>query len=148
MAGFLELPSGSMVLPRPSSGHGWAEVMPEELILGAGTKQFIFTHMMALFSPQDPQEPQQDWGGELRPRVRRTIACTRLSSCSYILKNRAQGTRVAASAYAGHLTMGQDSGRCCLLDPGWASVQDGWWLPWPPASQDGFPLVKGPHRKA
>lgn len=53
----------------------------------------------------------------------------------------AQGRRVAERAHAG-LTMGQDSGKCCLLDPGWASVQEQR-LPWPSASQDGFPLVKG-----
>lgn len=105
VARFLELPSGSLFLLRPSSGHGRAAVMPEELILRAGTQQFMLKHMMPLFSPK---EPLQGRGGELRPRVRRASACTGLSSCPYILNNMAQGTRVAESAYAG-LTMDWDS---------------------------------------
>lgn len=39
-----------MDLLQPSSGCGWAEVIPEGLILGAGTQQFILTQMMPLFS--------------------------------------------------------------------------------------------------
>lgn len=105
MAGFPELPSGSLFLLRPGSGHGWAAVT-------AGTQLFMFTHMMPLFSPK---EPLQGGGGELRPRVRRAIACAGLSSCPYILNNMVQGTRVAESAYAG-LSKGRDSGRWCLLD--------------------------------
>lgn len=51
---------------------------------------------------------------------------------------------MAEGADAG-LAMGQWA---CLLDPDGASLVQEQSLPWPLASQDGFPLIKGPHGKA
>lgn len=140
VAGFLELPIGNMVLLRPSSGHGWAEVMPEELVLGAGTQQLILTQTMPLFSPRSKGATAKlGWGAKTQSQESHCLHRAQLLFLH--TEQYGQGTTVAERTHAG-LTMGQDSGKCCLLDPGWASVQEQR-LPWPLASQDGFPLVKG-----